>query len=621
MCRIAGFWDRSNNNYDRWSVLRSMRDSLEHGGPDDAGEYMDDASGIAFGHRRLSIIDLSELGNQPMHFEHLSIVFNGEVYNYKEIQQQLRQEGYSFVSDSDTEVVLKAFHRWGTKCVEQFHGMWAFAIADKSTGKLLLCRDRIGVKPLFYYHKEGLFAFASELKGLLPHPGFNKELDLAAAKQFVRFGFIAAPHTIYRHTRKLLPGHWLTVDSNQQIEEYPYWELKSSQPEELSDAEWVKRTKEELLKAARLRMVADVPVGVFLSGGVDSSLVASLLQESVSSKLQTFTIGFEDQQFDESSVARKIAEHLGTQHHEWMCSDKEALDLVHDLPKVYDEPFGDSSAIPTLLLARKSREHVKVALSADGGDELFAGYDAFYEVLKLRDESQPAVRSSLRYQLTNALDRKKAFILDPAMYAKRVRQSFRKSNSDITELLQFQMSLAHPEMIDWLFREPSIMCESRSSEMNTHDLDRMAHWDVLNYLPDDIMQKVDRATMSVALEGREPLLDHRLVEFAFGLPLDMKFRDGTRKYALRKILAEYLPSEIINLPKRGFSPPLKSWFASALRDSVQESFDPARIRQQGIFEPRMMQAIQHHALHTGLVHPKFLWNLFVFQLWYDEYFG
>lgn len=623
MCRIAGFWDRSDrSDYDYRSTLEGMRDALSYGGPDASGVYVQEDPGIAFGHRRLSIIDLSELGNQPMEFEHLVITYNGEVYNYEEVRKALVDIGYDFRSHSDTEIILKAFHAWGKDCVKRFHGMWAFAIFDRQANELHLCRDRIGVKPLYYHHENGLFAFASELKAFLKHPSFVPKLNVRAIKHFVKYGYISAPETPYRSVKKLMPGQWLTVGKDGRTTAAVYWQLENKPTTAMGEDEWVRHTKDVLQKSVDFRMVADVPVGVFLSGGIDSSLVTALLQGNRSQSISTFTIGFDDPRFDESDVARRIAKHLGTNHNEWICTEQEALDLVSKLPKVYDEPLGDASAIPTMLVAQKTREHVKVALSADGGDEMFAGYNAFYEVLKLVQGQRPPARSSLKYSVASAFGKKRAFLTDPALYREEmIRRSLRNKACHI-DLLEIQMSFGDSAMVDWLFIDKSpAQLPRHDMAVHSHVIDEMANWDILNYLPDDIMHKVDRATMHVALEAREPLLDQDVLDLAFQLPLDMKYRDGQRKYILKKILADYLPPDILNLPKRGFSPPVHQWLGMALRGLVEYHFDEKRIRRQGIFDAHVMRSIKKHALETQLIHAKFLWNLLVFQMWYEEYFG
>jgi asparagine synthase (glutamine-hydrolysing) len=365
-----------------------MRDTLVHGGPDDAGIFIDKDFPVALGHRRLSILDLSSLGHQPMDFENLVITYNGEVYNFKEIRKELEKEGYKFISNSDTEVILKAFHRWGFSAVHKFRGMFASALWDKKDKRLILCRDRIGVKPLYYYYKNGLFMFASELKAFHKHPKFEKRLNLTGLSLYLKYGYIPAPYSIFENVYKLKPGHFLVLDQKGNIEEFPYWKVEDYflKGKEEKD-KWLKRSEEELAQeleeilteSFKLRLVSDVPVGMFLSGGIDSSTVCALLSKE-GIKLKTFTIGFYEKEYSEAGYAKKVAEYLGTEHTELYFTPKEAFEIIPKLPEIYDEPFGDSSAIPTYLVSRLARSQVKVSLSADGGDEQFCGYTRYWVI-------------------------------------------------------------------------------------------------------------------------------------------------------------------------------------------------------------------------------------------------
>ncbi|GAB4377364.1 MAG: asparagine synthase (glutamine-hydrolyzing) [Salibacteraceae bacterium] len=620
MCRIAGFWDLDRPSYDRTDVLRAMRDALIHGGPDACGEFISADHGLTLGHRRLSIIDLSNQANQPMHFQNLSIAFNGEVYNYREIKSELEQSGYDFETNSDTEVVLKAFHCWGKDCVSRFHGMWAIAIFDSEQGKLFLCRDRLGVKPLFYYKKENILLFASELKAFFQHPLFVPEINFEALGQYLKFGFITAPHCIYKHAAKLLPGHWLEVSNRLDTSLTRYWSVEPIETEALPDQEWVARVKSCLKRTVGLRMVSDVPVGVFLSGGIDSSLVAALLQAESEAPLKTFTIGFDNPAFDESGAAKQTATLLGTDHREWVCTEKDALESIYNLPEIFDEPLGDSSVKPTLLVAQRARDHVKVALSADGGDELFGGYDAFHQVHKLLNNGLEPLRFPLSYRLARLLGSRKAFLKDPALYRKELFHELLASGADPMKVFELQMSLADEGLVNWMLgKEVNIAC-SRRPDSSKSAFDVMARWDLMNYLPDDILVKVDRATMHVALEGREPLLDQDLVDLAFNLPDHLKYDGAKRKVVLRKILSDYLPSNVIDRPKRGFTPPLNDWFRGELSALVDDCFDRNYLRTQGVFDPDFMQGLLKHYRSTHLIHPKLIWNVVIFQLWFQKYF-
>jgi asparagine synthase (glutamine-hydrolysing) len=388
MCRIAGFWDFNyKGDYDLDSVLTEMRDSLKHGGPDDAGSYIEKNLGLGLANRRLSILDLSPLGHQPMIDDknEIVVVFNGEIYNFQEIKKELENFGYKFKSNSDTEVVIYAYKQWGLDCLSKFRGMFAIAIWDRRSEKLILIRDRIGVKPLYYYFKDGLFMFASETKAFLKHPQFKKEISKEGLFLFFRYGYIFYPYSIWQNVYKLEPGSYLIINKNKNIKKEKYWDLEKVyekyfeiKDKNFSENELIENLERILIESFKLRLVSDVPVGVFLSGGIDSSTVTALLQKNISQKLKTFTIGFYEAKYDESQWAKKIAEHLGTDHIEIFCSINEALDIIPKLPEIYDEPFGDSSAIPTHLVSKIAREKVKVILSGDGGDEFFGGYDKYW---------------------------------------------------------------------------------------------------------------------------------------------------------------------------------------------------------------------------------------------------
>ena len=387
MCGIVGFC----SNYKRTDVevLTSMRDALTHRGPDDMGTYIDTENNVGLAHRRLSILDLSPLGHQPMSNEKGSIwvTYNGEIYNYKEVREELIRIGYTFKSNSDTEVLIKAFEQWGIECINKFIGMFAIAVWDKRTKKLYLIRDRVGVKPLYYYRKNGVFLFGSELKALMKHPDFHKEIDYNILPLYLRYGFISSPHTIFKNTFKIRPGHYLCV-SNNSITEVKYWDIAdyyNAVPLNKSEDEVAEELEDILIDSFKYRLISDVPVGVFLSGGIDSTIVTTLLQKNIDTKLKTFTIGFIEDRFNEAESAKKIAKFLGTDHTEYYLSEKDALEIIHKLPDIYDEPFGDQSGIPTYLVSKLARRDVTVALSADGGDELFCGYRRYRSIIKIKD--------------------------------------------------------------------------------------------------------------------------------------------------------------------------------------------------------------------------------------------
>jgi asparagine synthase (glutamine-hydrolysing) len=602
MCRIAGYWDfQYKGGYEMTDTVICMRDRLAHGGPDDAGHWIDPNRGLAFGHRRLSIIDLSSAGHQPMGFRKTVIVYNGEVYNYREVRAELEQGGYAFDSGSDTEVILKAYDRWGPDCVRRFRGMWAFAIWDGRTESLHLCRDRAGVKPLYWYFKDGLLIFASELKAFHEHPGFTKSLDRRSAQLYFQYGYVPAPRAIFEHVRKIRPGHWLTVDRNGAVRESEYWNIKDSYIRGFSAgrSRWRGMTEREiendleerLFEAFKLRLVSDVPVGVFLSSGIDSSAVAALLQARSGQRLKTFTIGFYGKkEYDEAPWARKIAEHLGTEHVEHYFEPKEAAEILEKIPSLYDEPFGDSSALPTYLVSSVARRHVKVALSADGGDELFQGYGFYRRAFPTW--THPAMRwiSGARWKrkMLEAWDRRFQAKRVTAFYPSRLRRG--------VSLLR-----------DVDFRE--------GWDLPT----ALMYLDFVGYLPDDILVKVDRATMGVALEGREPFLDHRLVEHVAEMPVEYKYRDRVPKYLLRKILYRYVPESLLRRSKHGFSVPLDD---PEYRGKLEAMFDhhlsERRLRRTDMIDTRLVRRLLGRWKAGKIRHDK-LWYTLCFQIWAETY--
>lgn len=636
MCRIAGFWDFNfKDQYNLEETAIKMRDSLSHGGPDDAGLYMDLSLGLAISHRRLSILDLSLLGHQPMEFENLVITYNGEVYNFQEIRKELEREGYSFVSNSDTEVILKAFHRWGFDAVHRFRGMFALALWDKSEKRLILCRDRMGVKPLYYFYKDGLFMFASELKAFHFHPKFQKEIESVALSLFLQYGYITSPFSIFKHVYKLEPGHFLILNSRGELSLQKYWDVEEYFREEefsnLSEEEIAQMLEELLIDSFKLRLVSDVPVGLFLSGGVDSSTVCALLQKELSQPIKTFTIGFYEKDYNEAEYAKRIANYLGTDHTELYCTPEEAFDVIPKLPEIYDEPFGDSSAIPTYLVSKLAKNQVKVSLSADAGDEQFCGYTRYWIVgdrlVKLKripfvnlfsqvlELMHPDLALSL-YRVLNPIlpkwtnFRDKFLKLRNVLKAKTISKQYDLSNkvfleNDIKALGLEGTSFSQTFKVNSFF-ENNLM-------------KYMMLYDIKTYLPDDILVKVDRATMNVALEGREPFLDHKIVEFTSKIPVDLKYKNRTSKYILRKILYKYVPKELLDRPKMGFGIPIYEWFKRDLKKLYLQYLSSERIKRDRTFNAKEVDRLLRGYLEDRGVNHNKLWFLFVFQLWKEKW--
>ncbi|HQI82652.1 MAG TPA: asparagine synthase (glutamine-hydrolyzing) [Deltaproteobacteria bacterium] len=637
MCRITGIWTPSTRQ-DISAVCASMRDTMRPGGPDDEGVFLDGASGIALGHRRLTIIDLTETGHQPMTVSdgRYTICYNGEVYNFRELRRELEALGFCFRGTSDTEVVLNAFAAWGPASVERLIGMFAYAVWDSREQCLHLFRDRMGVKPLYYYLHDGTFAFASELKAL--HAGLAGRLaiDRASLAEFLHYGYIAGPRCIYSHTAKLEPGCWIRVNGSLQIEHHRYWDPTDLSRRPLfSDPELALTDRlEELLTDAFLkRLIADVPVGVFLSGGIDSSLVTAVLARHTDTPIRTFTIGFAERSYDESGWARAVAQHLGTEHVEEIVTPDHARDILPLWPEIYDEPFGDISGIPTTIVSRMTRNHVKVSLSADGGDELFCGYHRYWVMERLQRflSPLPAALPRLMGRALGAVGTDAAAQLagaHPSLRLPAIRDRMRKFQAVLANW-EGDASGAYPYAVAyWLPREIESLIGSYRDprpglrDMHASLLASMMLWDMKHYLPEDILTKVDRASMSVGLEGRDPFLDHRIVEFALRLPIEYKKRDGTMKYLLRRLLSRYLPGHLFERPKQGFAVPIYSWLHNELMDLVDEHLNPDALRAQNEVDPSTAQrAVAAFKGRDGSVAVDRIWLLLVFLMWRRRYCG
>ena len=618
-----------------------MTDTLHHRGPDGSGIELlaNSHAQVGFGHRRLSIIDLSEHGKQPMQFQHLWICFNGEVYNYAEIKKELVELGHSFTGNSDTEVIIHSYAEWGEKCIDRFIGMFAFVIYDTQNNTVYCVRDRAGVKPFFYYFKDGLFLFSSELKSFHKHPRFKKELNKNSVAAFMQYGNVPTPHCIFSDCFKLKPGHTITfslAENNIADRVLPenqtqYWNVYDAynKPKLTVDFETAKIETEALLSSAcNYRMVADVPVGVFLSGGYDSTAVTALLQKDRTEKLKTFTISVPDIGLNEAEYARQTAGFLGTDHTEIECTQKDALDLISDLPYYYDEPFADSSAIPTTLVSIMARKQVTVALSADAGDEVFAGYNRYDYLMRYGKKLQsipgfariamaelmnfvPANRIPVlknKYNFPNRYEKLKSLLRDPSAEQMMLSLSQQYTEKQLTELLEF-----HPEKLITAYTSKELGNESFSP------LSYMMAIDYQTYLVDDILQKVDRATMTASLEGREPFLDHRVIEYAAQLPNDYKYHNGIKKHIIREIVHNYIPKEKMDRPKMGFAIPLAAWMNNELKDMVNSYINEKSIKEQGLFNWEAVNRLKT-AFFSGKSEYDFkLWYLLMFQMWYERW--
>ncbi|HAA30512.1 MAG TPA: asparagine synthase (glutamine-hydrolyzing) [Cyanobacteria bacterium UBA8553] len=646
MCGITGFWDTSgqiSTDKMQW-IVRQMSDTLLHRGPDDGGTWVDVEAGIALGHRRLSILDLSPEGHQPMQSAsgRYVIVFNGEIYNFLELRQELESLGHHFRGHSDTEVMLASFSQWGlNQALGRFNGMFAFALWDRQERVLHLGRDRLGEKPLYYGCINQTFFFGSELKALKAHPKFQAEINRDALALFVRHNCIPAPYSIYQGIYKLPPGTVLTWKGDGNLTPVPYWSAKEVAERGVaksfvgSESEAVARLEALLQEAVALRMVADVPLGAFLSGGIDSSTVVALMQSQSSQPVKTFSIGFYEEAYNEAKDAKAVAEHLGTDHTELYVTPEEAIAVIPKLPTLYDEPFSDSSQIPTFLVSQLAKQHVTVSLSGDGGDELFGGYNRYFwgrsiwgkigwMPQHLRQVAASAL-TSLSPQTWNQLFTGFGAVLPPVLRQRNPGDKLHK----LAEILavdspdtMYKGLVSHckePEYLVFGSLEPSTTLTDRKKWARLPDFtQRMMFLDTVTYLPDDILTKVDRASMGVSLEARVPLLDHRLVEFAWQLPLDMKIRNEQGKWLLRQVLYKYVPQKLIERPKMGFGIPIDDWLRGPLRDWAEALLDEKRLREEGFFDPQPIREQWTEHLSGERNWQYYLWDVLMFQAWLSE---
>ena len=632
MCGIAGFIDFKKKS--SAEVLADMACAMTHRGPDGQGifhEVTRDAT-IGLGHRRLSIIDLSTAANQPMHYDGLHLIFNGEIYNYTEVRQRLSEMGHQFSTHSDSEVILHSWREWGPEAIHQWHGMFAIAMFDERSNEVICIRDRAGVKPYYYYWQDDLFLFGSELKSLIKHPQFKKVISRDAVASFLQYGYVSHPHSIYQHTFKIPPGHLLRFElSTKKFQLQQYWNVYDyyNKPKlDISLEEAIDVTEKKLEKAFQYRMVADVPVGVFLSGGYDSSCVTALLQKNSTEKIKTFTIGTTDQKLNEAPFAKQIAAHLGTDHTEYYCTPEEALNIIPELPHYFDEPFADSSAIPTILVSRLARKKVTVALSADAGDEIFAGYNRYDYISKygqkissipkpvrkmavaamenISSENIPYFRNQQNFH--SRYDKLKNLLADPSPseLLKNLSQVF--TDKEINQIFSHKVS-------------PLLTAHSSKELLSGYDdpLSYMMAIDYQTYMVDDILQKVDRATMSVSLEGREPFLDQDIIEWAAQLPSHYKYHKGIKKYILRQIVHRHLPQSMMERPKMGFGIPIETWLSNELRELVEDYLGEDQLKKHGLFNVGVVRNTVKDFFNGRKEKHLKVWYLLMFQMWYRQW--
>ena len=643
MCGITGFLsDGALQRDDARAVLQRMTDAIRHRGPDSDGLWQSNDGLVNLGHRRLSIIDLSAAGAQPMATAdgRFTLIFNGEIYNFPELRAQLEALGHRFRGTSDTEVLLLGIQEWGTRAtLPRLNGMFAFALWDERERTLTLARDRFGEKPLYYAWHQGVLLFGSELKALMQHPAFRREIDPSGLARLVSFGYIGTPLSIFDGVKKLRGGFFMEAKpGTAPAEPEAYWDpqqmlaKRGSLSPRFSDGEIVDQLDEMLRLAVKRRMVSDVPLGAFLSGGIDSSTVVALMQAQSSRPVKTFTIGFLENDYNEAKDAAKVARHLRTEHHEFYLGSSECVETIQRLPEIYDEPFADSSQIPTTLVSAFTRRHVTVALSGDGGDEFFGGYNRYFWGQRLwqlfksiprsfkllgRDVIQ-AVSARSWEQVVGASNK-----LMPKRY--RIRGGGEKmyklasilDASSVNGL--YQELVSNPQWAAAALLQPGSapnpfeLFESRAAQLD--DIERMMFVDQMTYMTDDILCKVDRASMSVGLEARVPFLDNQLTEFAWSLPLEFKIRGGVGKWPVRQVLKRYVPEELFERPKMGFGIPVGDWLRGPLRDWAEDLLSEASLAQGGWFNVKAVHEIwaEHLSGRRNMVAQ--LWSVLMFLSW------
>lgn len=613
MCGICGYVSKKLIQSEQ---LILMNDTMYHRGPDDHGiwERQKEEYGVGFAQRRLSILDLSEMGHQPMLSGDGKVVitYNGEVYNYIQLREELEEKGYRFRSHCDTEVIIAAYQEWGCECFNKFNGMFAIAIYDETKESIILARDRMGKKPLYYYKKGKDFVFGSELKPIMKYPDFCRDINYDMIGHYMCNKYIAAPGTIFQNTYKMEPGTYLVYHKGE-TQIHRYWDLIdiwSHTEKTVTDLAEAKQQLKQLLRdSVSKRLIADVPVGTFLSGGIDSTLITAVAQEVSDAPVDSFTIGFFDKERNEAPYAAEIAKHIGTNHHELYMKEEQILAMLHQLPVYYDEPFSDSSQLPSMLVSQMAAEHVTVALSGDGGDELFCGYKMYdwtwiaqhFDFLGAIEGRMPWNRKILPY-LPMEL---RAFIQN--------REQAVKSQLYVDVMIEEAEKILIPQVINVKYGH-----ERRISAKNLQE--RRMLLDMVTYLPDEILAKMDRASMKYSLEVRCPLLDYRIPEWSFQVSHDLKYHRFHKKWILKELTYDYVPKELLDRPKKGFGVPLRKWLRTVLRDDIKRMAEADRLRAQGIFQPEGVDrliALQDKS--DKIVYSSLLWSFYVFQMWYNEY--
>lgn len=630
MCGIVGIIDKKNQIKE--VDLKKMTSTLKHRGPDSFGLWLSKINNIniGLGHRRLSILDLTNAGHQPMTFENVTISYNGEIYNFKEIKKELEELGYKFESNSDTEVLLKSYHQWGIKSLSKFNGMFAFVIVDSLKKKVFLCRDRLGVKPLYYFKTENNLLFGSEIKSILSNVNFKKKISHEALSSFLEIGYVPEPISIFKDIYKVPAGNYISVNLNDfKIDQIQYWDLESifnRSKLKLSKDKLIKELEDIISSSCEYRMISDVPVGVFLSGGYDSTTVAAILQKNNKKKIKTFTIGFENKNFDESRQAKEIAKFLGTDHYTKILKTSESINLIQSIYNFYDEPLADDSIIPTMAVSKLAKENVTVALSADGADEIFLGYPKYREGMRIinRNKNYKLIQIIMKlvlmflYKIQNISKNRLKWI---NFVIKKINSISLDNEGAV--LKNIQSFFSKTEINSLLLNKPVFnLSNFEKYKKGDNSLDQFSLIDTKTYMLDNILVKVDRASMAFSLESREPMIDYRLVEYLAQVDSGQKFFAETYKYLLKEIVHKYVPKKLLDRPKKGFSLPISEWLKNPKfkKKYIEIYFSKQYVERQKLFSFSEIKRIMHDFYFEDKpIAQKKIWSLLMFQLWYDKW--